>query len=136
MSIHYTDKENQYILDNYSKLTVRVIAGNLGKSKRMIDDKIVSFRSKGLIIGYKQSNYVPNAANVKLDMDGIRNKEFLTALRKAIKVNRYLNLIINNVPERCVVEYKNYSSFLVQRRNYKESFNFTEVLQGKIKIIS
>ena len=136
MSIHYTDKENQYIIDNFNKISVNEIAVNLGKGKKNIEYKIAMFRKSGLIDSYKRKNYVPSASNVKLDMDGIRNKEFLIALRKAIKVNRYLNLIINNVAERCVVEYKNYSSFLVQRRNYKESFNFTEVLQGKIKIIS
>lgn len=72
---------------------------------------------------------------VKLLNQGEINKLSMAQFIISIKNGEPIDLMIGDKKEKCVVEFKNESYFSVKRKNYRESFKYSELLQGTVKIL-
>jgi len=131
----FTDIENKFLKENRTKMTNNEMAIKLGRNKSSIAQRLHYLDNKP-DIQFKVKHECGGNNEVTLRAAGKRNKQFVLRIRKSIKDNSYINLKVGNKSERCVVLNKGRSSFLIQRRHYKESFNYIEILMGKVKIIS
>ena len=129
----YTMQDEQYIKAHYKNDTSTEMAAALGKQPRNLANKVIRMRSQGKI-GRKNHVNELEIGESRLSAQGERNKLELEAIKKNIKLSKYINLQIGEERERCVTVSMNSSSFLIKRRNYLESYNFSEVLMGKVKI--
>ena len=130
----FTDTENEFLKNNRRKMTNNEMAIALGRNKSSIAQRLHYLDNK--IVPVFKFKHECNLNEVTLRAAGKRNKQFVLRIRKSIKDNSYINLTVGNKSERCVVLSKGRSSFLIQRRHYKESFNYIEILMGKVKIVS
>ena len=128
--IKYTVSDDEFIINNYTKMTTREIAKVIGKLPGQVDNHIHVLKKKGLI--YNKSNYNSSVDATKLEVQGIQNKYDMTSIRKRIKLNKFIKLQINNITENCEIIFKTYNYFTIRHNNYVDSFNYTDLLMGVV----
>ena len=128
----YSNSETEFIKENRNKMTISEMAIELDRTEGSINQRIYYLDNQGP----EPKLQVCGGSEVALRALGKRNKQYVLRIRKSIKDDSYINLTVGDKSERCVVLSKGRSSFLIQRRHYKESFNYIEILMGKVKITS
>jgi len=123
----YTKADTDFLTSNYGKIPNKELCEKLGRSYNSIKVKMCYMVANGLYI----KNVKPNVYD-----KAIKTADAILKIRKQIESSNYFNLVINNNTEK--VEVLNFSNtyFTVQRANYRESYQYTDLLLGDIKIIS
>lgn len=132
MRKHYTKLEDVFIINNFKKMESGEIGTILGRTTLGIQRRITVLRSKGHI-GLKIHRST-TGEEFKLEMQGRKNKGYIAVIRGQVRLNKYINLQIKDEKENCEVVFKTFNYFTIKHKNYMESFNYTDVLIGKIKI--
>lgn len=130
----YSNNEDKYLRDNFKKMTSEQMGNQLGRSKASVEQRLHNIRNKELI-GYKGNQFSGNSNELRLLTQGERNKLSMEHFRTNIWCGKYLNLVIGDIREKCLVEYANENYFSVKRKNYRESFKYAELLQGIVTIL-
>jgi len=82
------------------------------------------------------SKCVATIHDVRLEIQGVKNKDDIASIRKKIQLDSKINLQINNKKKCCEVIFKSFIYFTVKHDNYKESFNYSDILMGNISIVA
>ena len=137
----YAMYEDDYLQDNYKKCTNQQMGDYLGRSEASITQRLHMIRVKGKI-GYKLTQtegnlnqFVGNSTELKLLNQGQRNKIAITQSKSTIEVGQYLKIMVGEKIENCLVEFVTDNYFSVKRKNYRDSFKFTELMQGTVTIL-
>ena len=123
----YSKADTDFLTSNYGKMPNEELCEKLGRSCTSIKVKMCYMVASGLYI----KNVKPNIYD-----KAIKTADTILKIRKQIESSNYLNLIINNSAEKVKVLNFSNSYFTVQRTNYRESYQYTDLLLGNIKIVS
>lgn len=132
---HYSKADSQYILKHFRTMTYTEIGINIGREAKSVRQRVDYLRRKDAI-GYKNKNYVFEIKDARLLSEGKRNNFLLRNIRASIQRGLCIDLMVEDKREKCLIEYKNGSYFSVMRKNYRESFKYSEILQGTVRILS
>ena len=137
----YTLGEDSYLKNNYMKTTSIQMANILGRTIKSVEQRLNTIRSKGKV-GYKlaqmqgnRNQFMGNATELKLLIQGQKNRINITQARDKVIAGEYINIKVDNVIEKCLVEFKTDNYFSVKRKNYRDSFKFVELMQGTVVIL-
>ena len=126
----YTENDNKFILANLN-MDADKVAKKMGRSEDSIKAKI----SK--LTGSHPIREIHNAGStILLHKKGEENKLQLASLKELIQNSESIKLIIKEDIENVKVLSFTDRHFTVQRANYRESFQYTELLNRDIRIIS
>jgi len=126
----YTENDNKFILANLD-MDADKVAAKMGRSEDSIKAKI----SK--LTGSHPIREIHNAGStILLHKKGEENKLQLASLKELIQNSKSIKLIIKEDIENVKVLSFTDRHFTVQRANYRESFQYTELLNRDIRIIS
>ncbi|MBX4259781.1 hypothetical protein KTC96_24965 (plasmid) [Clostridium estertheticum] len=137
MKMLYTKQDDSYLMDNFKKVTTDEMALYLNRSKASVCQRLHIIRDKGMIgfKGHKGEKLTIGLKEISLASQGQRNKESMVVIKENIKNGLCIDLMVGNKREKCLVSYTNESYFSVKRKNYIESFKYSELLQGTITIL-
>ena len=123
-------EEVDFIIANFKKMAGEELAIKTNRSVDAIRVKLFKLRSEKLI------NFKPRERKYKKDLKCVLVADYVKLIKESLENSVCLNLVINNIIENVKV-LNNYNAyFTVQRANYRESYQYTDLLLGDIKIIS
>ena len=126
----YTENDNKFILANLD-MDADKVAAKMGRS----EDSIKAKTSK--LTGNARVTVTPKSSNyIILYKQGQQNKIYLSEMKELIQNKEYIKLIIKEDIENVKVLSFTDRHFTVQRANYRESYQYTELLNRDIRIIS
>lgn len=130
----YSKEDSQYILNHFRTMTCEAIGKSLGRTGKSINQKLCYLRRKNSI-GARNNNYASEIIGARLLSEGKRNNFLLRNIRATIQRGLCIDLMVEDKKEKCLIEYKNSNYFSVKRKNYSESYNYSDLLQGTITIM-
>ena len=122
-------EEVDFVIANYKTMTAEELAIETKRSIDAIRVKLYKLRNEKLI------NFKPRERKYKKDLKCILVADYVKLITEYLENSVCLNLVINNIIENVKI-LNNYNTyFIVQRANYRESYQYTDLLLGNIKII-
>ena len=121
----WKQEEEDFIIKNYDFMGIDEIAETLKRSVTSIRIKMYELRDRKLI------NYKSRPIKEKHTLSATdRIKQF----KITIENSEYIKIMENSETERVKVLDTHNTYFTVQRKNYRESYQYTDLLIGAIKL--
>jgi len=132
----FTQLEDNFLIENYIKMSSVELGEKMNRNPKAIENHLLVLRHKGFITRKTIQSSITSIANdIKLEMQGRKNKGYIANIRGKILLNKYINIQTEKNKETCEVIFKTFNYFTVKHKNYIESFNYTDILIGRIKLL-
>lgn len=124
----WTAEDDNFIIQNHEIMTSYEMAEKSERTNNAVRVRMYQLRKQNKL------HFMPRSHTYNKKIKTILVTDYVKLVKKTIESKEYLNLIINNRTENVRILNSNDSYFTVQRANYRESYQFTDLLLGEIKI--
>ena len=122
----WKQEEEDFIIKNYDFMGTTEIAETLKRTNTSISLKLYELRDKKLI------NY--KSRPVKYNKKRLPTENLMEQFKIKVENSEYITMLIGTETERVKVLDTHNTYFTVQRQNYRESYQYTDLLIGAIKL--